>query len=280
MQHVRIALVHSIFATTAIRHTLNTCRRTSPSIMAGADIKPKRSSSTTVKSESKPFHSSDKTIDSTATDEKPKPSKVKKPKLDVARAAAKTDGKAKALGVGGLASLLQASSPEASSSRTPVEKPKKTSKKTEGSKTKSKDVKKSKGKEQEVEEGDENVEQDRGMMLQWASQAIATSKTGISLEEIKEEELEAKKEKVAKKQTQTGSVDQGQKAVGASAAKDFTRSNDRQGKASTIRPVPGDDALTVIDLPAEKDTALRRELRDMVSGLTKYERESQKVPGN
>jgi hypothetical protein len=36
----------------------------------------------------------------------------------------------------------------------------------------------------------------------------------------------------------------------------------------------------VIDLPAEKDTALRRELRDMVSGLTKYERESQKVPGN
>jgi hypothetical protein len=44
--------------------------------------------------------------------------------------------------------------------------------------------------------------------------------------------------------------------------------------------VPGDDALTVIDLPAEKDTALRRELRDMVSGLTKYERESQKVPGN
>ena len=227
MQYVRIALVHSISATTAIRHTRNTCRRTSPSIMAGADIKPKRSSSTTVKSESKPLHSPEKTIDSTATDEKPKPPKVKKPKLDVARAAAKTDGKAKALGVGGLASLLQASSPEASSSRTPVEKPKKTSKKTEGSKTKSKDVKKSKVKEQEVEEGDENVEQDRGMMLQWASQAIATSKTGISLEQIKEEEMEAKNEKVAKKQTQAGSVDQGQKAAAASAAKDFIRSNDR-----------------------------------------------------
>jgi hypothetical protein len=88
-------------------------------------------------------------------------------------------------------------------------------------------VKKSKVKEQEVEEGDENVEQDRGMMLQWASQAIATSKTGISLEQIKEEEMEAKKEKVAKKQTQAGSVDQGQKAAAASAAKDFTRSNDR-----------------------------------------------------
>jgi hypothetical protein len=53
-----------------------------------------------------------------------------------------------------------------------------------------------------------------------------------------------------------------------------------QGKATIVHPVPGDDALTVIDLPAEKDTALRRELRDMVTGLTKYDRESQKVPGN
>ena len=47
-----------------------------------------------------------------------------------------------------------------------------------------------------------------------------------------------------------------------------------------MNPVPGDSPVALVELPAEKNTALRRELRDMVSGLTKYDRESQKVPGN
>jgi hypothetical protein len=214
MRYVRIASVHSLLATTFLRHTRNACIRAPLSTMAGADSKPKRSGSTTPKIGSKSPLSPTGTMKSTS--EKSKLSK--KSKAEPARTASKVDGRAKALGVGGLASLLHAQSPQASSSRTPVEKPKCIVKTAGG--LKAKDA----TREHEAGEG-EAIEQDRGMMLQWANQAIATSKTGISLDQIKEDEIEAKKENAMKKRV--GSVDYGQKPPSAAAAKDSLRSNPR-----------------------------------------------------
>lgn len=111
---------------------------------------------------------------------------------DSSRTAAKVDGRAKAMGVAGLASLLQSQSPEASSSRKPADAAKRSGKKSSDSKGKG-----SVKKDEDVDavEG----EQDRGMMLQWATQAIATSKGGISLDEIKEDKAEALQEKASRK---------------------------------------------------------------------------------
>lgn len=45
-------------------------------------------------------------------------------------------------------------------------------------------------------------------------------------------------------------------------------------------PIPGDKGVKIEDIPEGKDTQLVRDLRSMVAGLGRYDRDSLKAPGN
>lgn len=189
------------------------------SIKAEVDVKPKRSSSSGSGKETKPSAKNPSRSKMTDSKEGSSTKSIAKSRSDPARAAAKVDGRAKALGVGGLAALLHAKSAEASSSRTSVEAKSRSTKKGGDSKGKT-SIKK-----EEVDDAVEE-EQDRGMMLHWASQAIATSKGGISLEEINEDKAEASKEKAAKRAKSTDDLTQ--KVLGSAEPNDLSREQPRQ----------------------------------------------------
>lgn len=114
------------------------------------------------------------------------------PKRPLKASSTKADGRAKAMGVGGLASLLQGESqPKASSSKT-------TSKVVKTDPSVAKRLKRERSPETDAAATDE-VEA-RGKLLRLANQAISTSKTGFSLEQMKEDDEEKKADKEAKKQ--------------------------------------------------------------------------------
>jgi hypothetical protein len=114
------------------------------------------------------------------------------PKRSLKGSSNKADGRAKAMGVGALASLLQGESQsKASSSKT-------TSKGVKTESSVANKMKRERSPETDATAADE-VEA-RGKLLRLANQAISTSKTGFSLEQMKEEQEEKKADKEAKKQ--------------------------------------------------------------------------------
>ena len=114
------------------------------------------------------------------------------PKRSLKGSSTKADGRAKAMGVGGLASLLQGDSqPKAGSSKM-------TSKAVKTDSSVANKLKRERSPETDATAADEL--EARGKLLRLANQAISTSKTGFSLQQMKEEDEEKKADREAKQQ--------------------------------------------------------------------------------